>query len=115
MANFVADDKNSEGAHSFYTSLTNGSQYKYETAAAETVLTQYNLDPEELSAILELTVTKYNSVAEQEGKSVVITIPDGVKAGNKITINLPNGKTVTIIIPRGMRSGNQITINCELL
>jgi len=46
-------------------------------------------------------------------KTVKITIPKGVRAGNTITVNLPNGKTVTVKVPRGMFPGNTLTVNFQ--
>ena len=48
-------------------------------------------------------------------KSVQVTIPKGVRPGNKITINLPDGRQVQITVPKGMRPGNKMTVNCTLL
>jgi len=112
MANFVADDKGSdEDGYSYYTSITNGNEYKYEKAVAEAVFAKYGFDKEDSLSMLEMTAVEFNTVAEKEGKSFEMTIPKGTKAGNKITINLPNGKTVNITVPRGMKPGNTITIN----
>ena len=49
-----------------------------------------------------------------EKRTVEIEIPHGVKAGNQITVNLPNGKTVKVTVPNGMHAGNKLTINCKL-
>ena len=52
---------------------------------------------------------------QPEKRTVEIEIPHGVKAGNQITVNLPNGKTVKVTVPKGMHAGNKLTINCKLL
>merc|ERR1712166_1103150 len=55
---------------------------------------------------------------QSENKQVMITIPNGVVAGNRMTVNLPNGqqpqkveKTLKITIPKGVKAGNTITVN----
>jgi hypothetical protein len=45
-------------------------------------------------------------------KTVEITIPQGVRPGNKITIKLPDGRQVQVTVPNGMRPGNKMTVNC---
>merc|ERR1712166_1631390 len=49
-----------------------------------------------------------------EKRTVEIEIPHGVKAGNQITVNLPNGKTVKVTVPNGMHAGNKLTINYDM-
>jgi len=43
--------------------------------------------------------------------SLSITIPKGVKAGNKITINLPDGRKLVVTVPKGMKAGNTMKVN----
>jgi hypothetical protein len=38
----------------------------------------------------------------KEQKTIKITIPQGVKPGNKINVNLPDGRKLSITVPKGM-------------
>jgi hypothetical protein len=46
-------------------------------------------------------------------KTLKITIPRGVKAGNTITVNLPDGRSLKVKVPNGMRAGNTLTVKCK--
>ena len=59
------------------------------------------------------TVAVHVPQTHTENKTVSIAIPQGMQAGNQITVNLPNGKTVAVTIPKGMHAGNMLTINCK--
>ena len=48
---------------------------------------------------------------QPQQRSVVITIPNGVRPGNKMTVNLPDGRQVTVVVPQGMHPGNKMTVN----
>ena len=48
---------------------------------------------------------------EKKQMSLKITIPKGVKPGNKINVNLPDGRKLSITVPKGMRPGNVMTVN----
>jgi hypothetical protein len=49
----------------------------------------------------------------KEQKTIKITIPNGVKPGNKINVNLPDGRKLSITVPKGMKPGNKMTVNYE--
>ena len=46
-----------------------------------------------------------------EHKTLTISLPKGIKPGNKIHVNLPDSRQIDITVPKGMRSGNTLTIN----
>ena len=48
---------------------------------------------------------------KNQQRSVVVTIPRGMHAGNHVHVNLPNGKSIDIPVPVGMKPGNTMTIN----
>ena len=69
---------------------------------------------QEKEAEIEMaTVAVHVPQTHTENKTVSIAIPQGMRAGNQITVNLPNGKTVAVTIPKGMHAGNMLTINCK--
>jgi hypothetical protein len=46
-------------------------------------------------------------------KQVKITIPKGVKAGNTVTVNLPDGRKIVVKVPKGLKPGNTMTVNYD--
>ena len=60
-------------------------------------------------------VMRQPAQAQKEKRSVTITIPQGVRPGNKITVNLPDGRQVQVTVPQGMKPGNKMTVNCALV
>jgi hypothetical protein len=48
---------------------------------------------------------------KNQQRSVVVTIPPGMHAGNHVHVNLPDGKSIDVPVPVGMKPGNTMTIN----
>ena len=46
-------------------------------------------------------------------KSFQFQLPNGVKPGNKISVNLPDGRKLQITVPNGMKAGNTMKINYD--
>ena len=76
-------------------------------------------DPESISASKDGQEAK-EAKEEKEGqegkkepikKSIVVTIPQGMRPGNTVNVNLPDGRSIHVVVPKGMRPGNKMTIN----
>ena len=48
---------------------------------------------------------------QSENKEVMITIPNGVVAGNRMTVNLPNGQQAQVVVPQGYSAGMKMTVS----
>ena len=48
---------------------------------------------------------------QSQNKQFSIAIPNGVVAGNCLTVNLPNGQQTQVVVPPGYSAGMKMTIN----
>ena len=61
------------------------------------------------------TPSKSDGIPGTSGRQVKFTIPKGVRAGNRVTVNLPTGKSAKVTVPKGLHpfkpERNTITVN----
>jgi hypothetical protein len=70
-------------------------------------------DTKEMKEAEKLSTTRGDEggIEVVEHKTLTISLPKGIKPGNKIHVNLPDSRQIDITVPKGMRSGNTLTIN----